>query len=233
MIETHGIDPCTSFISSQLQSADNSGTLTKNGVCRAVTISRQTGCGALVVAEKLAYYLQEHSRNTVPWTIFDRNLIDKVLEDHNLPLCLAKFLPEDRVSQLEDFLDEMFEVHPPLQTIVHQTAETMLGLAAMGRVILIGRGGNVVTARWPDVLHVRLVAPFEKRVEHACKYYNMTRAEAQKFCLREDQGRARYLKKYFNADIDDPLLYHLIINTGQMDYKAAAKLIGEAVLNSD
>ena len=61
----------------------------------------------------------------------------------------------------------------------------------------------------------------------------MTRAEAHKFCLREDQGRARYLKKYFNADIDDPLLYHMIINTGQMDYHAAAKLIGEAVLNPD
>ena len=102
-----------------------------------------------------------------------------------------------------------------------------------GRVILIGRGGNVVTARLPDVLHVRLVAPFEKRVEHAHQYYHMTKAEAQKFCLREDHGRARYLKKYFNADIDDPLLYHLIINTGQMDYHAAAKLIGEAVLNPD
>ncbi|HXR47350.1 MAG TPA: cytidylate kinase-like family protein [Candidatus Limnocylindrales bacterium] len=233
MIETRGVDPCASFISSQLQSADDSRTLTKSGICRAVTISRQTGCGALVVAGKLAHYLQEHSRNPAPWTIFDRNLIDKVLEDHNLPPCLAKFLPEDRVSQLEDFLDEMFEVHPPLHTIVHQTAETLLGLAAMGRVILIGRGGNVVTARLPDVLHVRLVAPFEKRVEHAHQYYHMTKAEAQKFCLREDHGRARYLKKYFNADIDDPLLYHLIINTGQMDYHAAAKLIGEAVLNPD
>lgn len=233
MIETRSVDPCASFISSQLQSADDTGVFAKSSIRRAVTISRQTGCGALVVAEQLAHYLQDHSRGAAPWTVFDRNLIDKVLEEHNLPPCLAKFLPEDRVSQFEDFLDEMFEVHPPLQTIVHQTAETMLGLAAMGRVILIGRGGNMVTARLPGVLHVRLVAPFEKRVEHAHQYYDMTRAEAQKFCIKEDQGRARYLKKYFNADIDDPLLYHLIINTGQMDYNAAAKLIGEAVLNPD
>ncbi|HUA38985.1 MAG TPA: cytidylate kinase-like family protein [Candidatus Sulfopaludibacter sp.] len=231
MIETRGIDPCVSFISSQLQSASDTRTFTPSGGYQAVTISRQTGCGALVVAEELARYLQVHSRNAALWTIFDRNLIDKVLEDHNLPPCLARFLPEDRVSQLEDFLDEIFEVHPPLKTIVQQTAETMLGLAAMGGVILIGRGGSVVAARLPDVLHVRLVAPFEKRVEHACQCYNMTRTEAQKFCLREDQGRARYLKRYFNADIDDPLLYHLIINTGQMDYNTAAKLIGEAVLN--
>ncbi len=232
MIETRGVDPCVSFISSQLQPAEGSKAHTESGVRRAVTISRQTGCGAFVVAEKLAHYLEEHlPKATPPWTVFDRNLMDKVLEDHDLPTYLARFLPEDRVSQIEDFLDEIFEVHPPSRTIIHQTAETMLRLAALGNVILIGRGGNVITARLPDVLHVRLVAPFEKRVEHAHKYYNMTKAEAHKFCLTEDQGRARYLKKHFNADINDPLLYHMIINTGQMNYDAAAKLIGEAVLN--
>ncbi|HEV2437492.1 MAG TPA: cytidylate kinase-like family protein [Verrucomicrobiae bacterium] len=233
MIETRGIDPCAAFISSHLPFAGGLGVHTESAVHRAVTISRQTGCGALVVAEKLAHYLQGHSRNAALWTVFDRNLMDKVLEEHNLPACLARFLPEDRVSEIENFLDEVFEVHPPAETIIRQIAETMLGLAALGKVILIGRGGNVITARLPNVLHVRLVAPFEKRVEHAHQYYNMTRAEAQKFCLTEDHGRARYLKKYFNADIDDPLLYHLIINTGQMDYDAAAKLIGEAVLHSD
>jgi cytidylate kinase len=39
------------------------------------------------------------------------------------------------------------------------------------------------------------------------------------------------LKEYFNADINDPLLYHMIINTGPVNYDDAAKLIGEAVLN--
>jgi cytidylate kinase len=59
----------------------------------------------------------------------------------------------------------------------------------------------------------------------------LTKTEARKFCLSEDRGRERYLKKYFNADINDPLLYHLIINTGLVNYDDAAKLIGDAVLN--
>lgn len=230
MIETRTMDPCLSFISSQLQSADDTRVLAENQICRAVTISRQTGCGAFVVAEKLAHYLQKHSRSGSPWTVFDRNLMDKVLEDHHLPGCLAKFLPEDRMSQIQDFLGEIFDVHPPSRTIVLQVAETMLQLAAVGHVILIGRGGNVVTAKLSDVFHVRLVAPLAKRVEHAHKYYEMTREEAQKFCLAEDIGRARYLKKHFNADINDPLLYHMVINTARVDFDAAAKLIGAAVL---
>jgi cytidylate kinase len=230
MIETHDINPCLSFISSQLLFSEPRPFLAQE-TYRAVTISRQTGCGALVVAEKLAQYLREHSPSAAPWTVLDRNLIDKVLEDHNLPAYLAKFLPEDRASQLEDFLSEIFGVHPPSRTIVMQTAETILKLAAVGHVILIGRGSNVVTARLPDVFHVRLVAPLEKRAEHVHENYGMTKIEARKFCLTEDLGRARYLKKHFHADINDPLLYHMIINTGQMGFDGAAKLIGEAVLN--
>jgi Cytidylate kinase-like family len=224
-----GVEQCTSFISSQFQSAGESVEI---GVRRAVTISRQAGCGALVVAEKLALYLQAHSPGqAVPWTVFDRNLMDKVLEEHDLPKYLAKFLPEDRVSQVEDLVADILGAHPPLWKAVLQTAETMLRLADLGSVILIGRGGNIITAQLPHVLHVRLVAPLDKRIAHAHEAYGMTEAAARVFCPREDRGRERYLKKYFNADVNDPLLYHLIINTGLVSYDDAAKLIGDAVLN--
>jgi cytidylate kinase len=197
-----------------------------------VTISRQAGCGALAVAEKLARYLQEHSpKNPIPWTVFDRNLMEKVLEDHDLPTRLAQFLPEDRVSYLEDIMTDLLQAYPSSQTVVRQITETILKLASLGNVILIGRGGNVITARLPNIFHVRLVAPLEERVDHSYESYGMTKTEARKFCLREDLGRERYLKKYFNADINDPLLYHLVINTGLIGSDDTAKLIGDAMLN--
>jgi cytidylate kinase len=163
--------------------------------------------------------------------MFDRNLMEKVLEDHNLPTRLARFMPEDRASQIEDILADVFEVHPPAEAMLHQTAETILKLATLGNVILIGRGGTVITARLPHVFHVRLVAPLEKRVAHAHQFYSLTENEAHKFCLSQDVARERYLKKYFNADINNPLLYHLVVNTGLVSYDDAAKLIGAAVLN--
>jgi cytidylate kinase len=227
-----GVEHCASFVSSQFQSGGTAGADTEVGIRRAVTISRQAGCGALAVAEKLARYLQAHSpKHAVPWTIFDRNLMEKVLEDHDLPTRLAQFLPEDRVSYLEDIMADLLQVYPPSQTVICQTTETILKLASLGNVILIGRGGNVITAKLPNMLHVRLVAPLEERIEHSRKSYDMTKIEARKFCLHEDLGRKRYLKKYFNADVNDPLLYHLIINTGLVGYDDAAKLIGDAVLN--
>jgi len=38
------------------------------------------------------------------------------------------------------------------------------------------------------------------------------------------------VKTYFKADIADPLLYHLVLNTSRMDYDHVAQLIGEAML---
>lgn len=198
---------------------------------RAVTISRQAGCGAFLVAGRLAEILQARdARAAAPWTVFDRNLIEQVLKDHNLPVRFAKFLPEDRVSEIQDAMDELFGLHPSTWTVVEQTAETILRLMQLGNVILIGRGAHLITARLPGAFHVRLVAPLAERIEHAHRFYNMTPTEARDFVDREDKGRRRYLKKYFAADGENPLHYHLVINTGLVSYEAAAALIAEAAL---
>ena len=228
-----GLGRCLTFINCQLQPADRSVQFVANGVRgHAVTISRQAGCGALAVAEKLAKLLQTRSPNGAPpWTVFDRNLVDKVLEDHHLPARLSKFLPEDRATQLQDIMDGLFGTRPPSVTVVQHTCETILHLTEMGHVILIGRGANVVTAKLPDVFHVRLVAPLEKRIEHAHEFYSMSKKAARDFIQREDAGRKRYLSRYFGARIDDPLLYHLIINTGLVSFDDAARIIAEAMPN--
>lgn len=221
------LNSCISFINSQ--SVPTVGRPV--GVKRAVTISRQAGCGARSIAEKLASHLQQHSRpDQATWTVFDRDLMHQVLADHNLPGHLEKFLPEDRVSAIEDTLADIFGVRPSTQTLVQQTAETLLKFAELGSVILIGRAGNIVTAKVPHVLHVRLVAPLEDRIERIARDDHKTLAEAREFCVGEELARTRYVKTYYNADINDPLMYHMVINTSLLGCEMTAKLIAEALL---
>jgi len=47
---------------------------------------------------------------------------------------------------------------------------------------------------------------------------------------KKDEGRRRYLKDNFDKDIDDPLLYHVIINTDLVQHDEAARLIGDEVI---
>ncbi len=231
-----GLEQCRSFINCQLQpqGPGKPPPARDDLQRRAVTISRQSGAGGHAVAEKLAQYLQENAPNGwCPWTIFDRNLVEKVLEDHHLPKRLARFMPEDRISEMADTMDELFGLHPPSWTLVRNTADTILHLAELGNVILIGRGANVITSRLNYVFHVRLVGSFEGRAAYIQQLEGLSPKQAREFVRREDRGRRRYLKKYFGRDIDDPLLYHVVINTDQVPDWEAALIIGQAVVRKE
>jgi cytidylate kinase len=225
-----GVERCLTFINSQLRNGGTKGRLNGNGHIKAVTISRQAGCGAAAVAETLAAYLQVRApADEAHWTVFDKNLVERVLEEHHLPQRLAKFMPESWSSEIADTLDELFGLHPRSWILVRQTAETILRLVKLGNVIVIGRAANVITAKLDSVFHVRLVASLESRIKHIQEVDHLTRKAALEFIERADRGRKRYLRKHYDKDINDPLLYHLVINTDLIDYDAAAELIGTLV----
>ncbi|MGD1086396.1 MAG: cytidylate kinase-like family protein [Verrucomicrobiota bacterium] len=221
------LEKCLTFINCQLRpgSARVTAPVTAKQ-WRAVTISRQTGSGGHTVAEELAKCLQARGLDdTRPWAVFDRNLVEKVLEDHHLPARMATFMPEDRVSEIGDVLEDLCGLHPPSWTLVEKTAETIRSLAELGNVILIGRGANLVTSTLDYVFHVRLVGSLEKRIEFLQKSRPGSKKAALEFIRQEDRGRGRYVSKYFGRDIDDPLLYHLVINTDLVSHQEAARII--------
>ena len=228
-----GLEGCLSFINLQLRPPARGFQNVQSVTPRlAVTLSRQSGCGALAIGQLLAQYLQDRSpKNGAPWTVFDRNLVEKVLADHDLPGRLGRFMPEDRILEITDILDELFGLHPPSWYLVRQTADTILHLAELGNVILIGRGANVITATLDHVFHVRLVASFEKRSLRVQEQHHLSAKQAARRIRQEDHGRARYLKKYFHTNIDDPLAYHLVINTDRVSQHQAAAVIGTALLH--
>ncbi len=226
-----GIEKCLSFINCQLR-PESAGGPPRPAVRPAVTISRMTGAGGRTVAAKLAEYLQVHAPGSCEWTVFDRNLMEKVLVDHHLPQRIAEYVPENHKSYLGDTLEELLGLHPSSWSLIQQTAETIWHLAHLGHVILVGRGATVITAKLPNVFHVRLVGSLEARLEQAQRVYHIDRAAALEMIKTEDRGRRRYLKEHFGKDVDDPLLYNLIVNTDRIPHNEAARLIGDAVVHA-
>jgi cytidylate kinase len=226
------LDKCAPIISSQLSPVLPALPSPQNPPPKlAITLSRQSGCGAHEIAKLLARYFERHGPDkTRPWHVLDRNLAEKVLEDHKLPIRYARFMPEDRPSELGDVMEELLGAHPPSSTFVQQTSETIYHLAQQGNVILIGRGANLITGNLPHAFHVRLVASLESRLEHFQKSHDLTREMALKQIQHEDRGRKRYLKKYFGQNLENPLLYHLVLNTDLMSFDKAARVIGETAL---
>ena len=221
------LDPCRAYIKAQV----SSGTQTPKTVRPVITISREAGAGGVSIAELTAKLLNEAAKKEEgpPWTVFDRNLVERVIEDQDLPKTLERFMPEDVRPNLEDAVEEILGLHPSTWTLVQHTTQTILNLARLGNVILVGRGANIITAKFPHAVHVRLVAPKEIRVRELETMHGMSHAEALDFVGKTDRARRRYVQRYFDTAIADPLNYSLTINTGRLDFQTVARLIAEAV----
>ena len=137
---------------------------------------------------------------------------------------------EGKYKHLNAVVYEMLGLKPAEWTIVHKTTDTILQLARMGNVVIVGRGANIITAKLKNTFHIRLIASLEKRVEHIKELMDMNEKEALTYIKKEDENRKKYLKSYFHVDADDPLLYHMTINTDLLTHRGAAYLIAEAVV---
>ena len=97
--------------------------------------------------------------------------------------------------------------------------------ALQSKTIIIGRRQR--DARWIRA-HVRPDGSGSGRI-HAV---DLSKGAAMKLLRSEDRARGRYLKKYFDKNIEDPMLYHLLVNTDLVSHSEAARLIAEPVLST-
>lgn len=219
-------DGSSSLVRSQFGYEKKPGTPGTPKFGPAITISQQTGSGAHDIAERTAKILQQSELDQAAhWNVFDRQLLEKVLEEHEWPARIAKYIPEDRRSYVQDVMDELFGIRPPSWVLVPQIAETVLRLVKTGHVVLVGRGAMAIAAEMPGVFHVRLVASLSHRIERVRNTMGLNVHDSMRYIRREDRGSRRYVEAHFHTRVDDDLLYHLVINTDRIPYGDAALLI--------
>lgn len=98
-----------------------------------------------------------------------------------------------------------------------------------GNVVIVGRAGQAVLGKKPDVLHVRIEAPLDIRNRLVAEQQNISLGAAQEIVLQHDRAAAEYLKRFYDIDWDNSMLYDLVINTAKLNKEAAAQLIVSAV----
>lgn len=94
-----------------------------------------------------------------------------------------------------------------------------------GRAVIVGRASQVILASHAAACHVKIVAPFELRCKRVAESQGVDAQAARKLVERHDQWRHDYMRNYQQAKWDDPLLYHLTVNTGKMDWEDAVELL--------
>ena len=232
MIALGAYEKCKRYIECHSKHTDEFNQhLTTGEFFPTITISRQTGAGAAMVGEKFIEIITKtQTEYNCEWAYFNKSLIEKVLADYNLPDLFSNLKIEDKYSGIEALVKDFMWLKESKWSLARKTSKTILKLAKVGNVIIVGRGANIITANLKNVFHVRLVAPFENRITHIQEYFGMSGKEAEEYIIREEEARKKYLKSYFFKDIEDPINYHLILNTKLLGYEGAAEVIAYSVI---
>lgn len=181
-----------------------------------ITLSRESCAGATTLGRMLVPRLDaEFGEDDQGWMLLDKELLNFALEHHDLPESLARYLPEDKISEIDALIGEMVGLHPSIWALEHQVAESIVQLAHVGRIVFVGRAAHLLTQALPGGFHVRLVAARDARVRRLMGSRGGAAREAEAVVDRTDHSRSRFVRSHFGQDIADPHAYDIVINTGR------------------
>jgi cytidylate kinase len=118
-------------------------------------------------------------------------------------------------------LDELL----PDQTLRNAIEREVHELAATGEGVILGRGAFVLLHGDERALHVLLEGPEEARVRQAMEIEGVDRATAEKRMHRVDRFRRAYIETLYGVDVNDPGLFHLVLDSTAIPLENCLELI--------
>ena len=193
------------------------------------TIAREFGCQAFPLAEELIRRLNARVAGE-PWVIVGRQILDEVAELSGYSVDQIE-KSQDTPSSLKAIFSMFLDSSRAEETEIFAHMRSVIrGFAKRGNCVLVGRGAVFVAQDLPNCIHLRLVAPYEFRVQKIMNAHNLNRGEAEKFIGLHQQQRDDFVRRFADGRIDDPAYYHLVVNNSRMSIENIAALAEEYMI---
>ena len=187
-----------------------------------ITIAMEPGAGGCLIGEQVA--------NRLGLDFFHRDMIHKISESARISTSVIETLEKERLSGVQDFIASLVEdhyIHPSLY-LDHQM-KVVGTIGKHGHAVVVGRGTNfIIPAK--DRFAVRIIAPLGIRIENIAKRFNTTTDIAKRRIMIRESRRRAFVRQSFNTDINDPIHYDLVLNTGNMSIEMVVDAIIGAVM---
>jgi len=196
-----------------------------------LTISRQAGGGGHQLAEVLMDVFAQQADTELfgGWQVFDRKLCEIVADNPTYSKSMDSLVAEKYRSKTEEFFHQVMRPTIDQDMLMHQVFRVVAAVASIGKSIIIGRGASEVTRDMGPKLSMRLIAPEEVRIPRVMDYYGLDERAAREEARRLDTSRARLLKTHFQVDIEDPMRYDVVWNTGEVSLETIAESVMAAL----
>ena len=182
-----------------------------------ITVSRQLGSLGGFVAERAARDLGYH--------LVDKGTLEAMLNEYGI----GRF---EEFGRMPGFWERMDPEKAGIRhNVLDMAAECMRAIARHGDAVIVGRGGFAVLGELADVLHVRVQAPLQVRIERIRNqpgFIPVERAEAA--LLENDHDQAAFIKSVYGRRWERADAFDLVLDTGKLAPEAAAQFVVEGAL---
>lgn len=194
-----------------------------------ITLSREFGCEAYPVSERLKDALEKKSGE--PWVVMDKALLEEVAKNHNLSEAML-----ERLGEKSRFLDEILATFSPRwkteKDHFRLICRQMVALAEKGNVILVGRGGAIITQALKNCSHFRMFASPQFKIGSISKRLAISREEAEALIRKKQKQRDAFIHDFLDRDARDLSYYNLVFNNDRNSAEKIAVTIAEYVLSA-
>ena len=179
-----------------------------------ITISRQVAALGDEVAGELAKRLG--------YTFITRKEIEKRIVELGFP--------ESKMPKYDERKPGFFaSLTKDRDEYLNYAQFAMLEAAEKKNAIIIGRGAFAVFQNVPNCISVRLIADEATRIDRLRKEFNWDEKQALQRIQESDANRSGFHASFYNVDINDPVNYHAVLNTGILTLDLAVDVIAELV----
>lgn len=191
-----------------------------------ITLSRQAGCEAKKVANQLVIELNKDNSGK-PWTWVDKEILEKSAKELNLSQSkLEHFYEGHEKSQFIDMFIAFSRSHVNDMKIKNTIRDIILSICKQGNIILVGRGGAAILQDKPNVLNVRLTAPFFWRIDTIMENQKSSMEEAEEWAIDTDEKRHKLLYTFLEKQpVNLDFLFDATINRKNFSVAETADII--------
>jgi len=189
-----------------------------------VTISREPGAGGHALAEATLRALarRKDADWARGWQTFDDALMKLVESQPRLKSSLNSLLREEYFTAGHDVLRQVFLRSVPQDVVLGRVFRSLRGLAGVGKVVILGRGGACLTRDLPGGVHVRLCASRASRLQRLQELWGLPRLKTERKMRELEESRAALIRDHFGRDVGDPLLYDACWNADRVSFAEIA-----------
>ena len=198
-----------------------------------VTISREVGCPAKIIAASLTEELNKLKKSKTkdhPWRWISKEILQESAKEldadfdqiqHVFDYKKRGVLEDLLMAQSKDYYKSDLKIRTTIAKVIRRFANE-------GNAIIVGRGGVAITRDITRSIHVFLEAPLEWRTIRVAEKHSFSIEQARSYAQNIDKKRTHF-RDYFQGKGNDYTRFDMKLNCMTLENKEITEIIIGAI----